>query len=155
MTPWSLGVMIVLILWATPIGPEELSLIYEKSDDDSTQRRKVKDDQNQSQKPRHSRGLEISSKVKIDHTQFLKQFSQQALALDLRHCLRTEFGQADGAMAVAAELEKNGRLVHVRIIDADKSLPKCASEILEQMSFLTLARPIESAGHTIYWHVDW
>ena len=99
--------------------------------------------------------LNINSKVKINHKQFIDSFSRQAVALDLGHCLRSAMRQSDAALAVAAELEKNGQLRNIRIIDSDKQLPPCADEIISSMDFQSLVPPIEGAGHTIYWRVDW
>lgn len=149
------AVFFLLILWSSPIGLEDLSVETPASGTKTSSNSSKSNLGTIKAKTLDSKTLNIASKVKIDQKQFIKQFSRQAVTLDLGHCLRTSLRENEGVIAVAGELEKGGMLTNVRMIDSEKELPTCAQQVISEMKFPDLIPPIEGAGHTIYWRIDW
>jgi hypothetical protein len=155
MIRWNWVFSAFILLWALPIGDDEQGSVLPEPINMPSHTTRKPPSPKDLPKRLDSKILNISSNVKIDEKQFKQQFAKQAVALDLRHCLRNSMQSSEGALAVAAQLEKSGQLINIRIIDSEKTLPSCGVEIISSMNFRGLVPPIEAAEHTIYWRIEW
>ena len=154
MNRWILIVGLFLLLWATPIGPEEFfgggrplaapSATLPPTLVIPPVRAKKID----------RKMLHFKEPNGIDEQTFMREFKFQAHRDGLFECLNVTL-PSPRSMLLEAVILTSGVVSQVERGGNAKALPACANEVLRKMKFPQTGATMVTASHTVVWRVDW
>jgi hypothetical protein len=155
MSTWLLVLGVLMLLWSTPIGPEDLPsdgvptsavprpLTAPKPPTKPVSAKKI-----------DRKKLHFGDLKEIDQEVFMREFKYQAERDGLFACLNASL-PSPRSLLLEALILRSGVVTRMERSGPVKALPQCASDLLIKMKFPQSGATLESESHTVIWRVDW
>lgn len=145
---------VTILLWASPIGPEEIL----GNDSEPVVSPMVQHPKRATAPVRakkiERKMLRFKEPKAIDEDIFMREFKYQAQRDGLFDCLNVTL-PSPRSMLLEAVLLTSGVVSRIERSGNVKTLPQCASDLLQKMRFPETGATMVNASHTVIWRVDW
>lgn len=148
---WIAILGVFILLWATPIGQEEL--FGDSPPPEAAPLPKPTTPPVRAEKIGRKM-LKFKDSKGIDEKIFMREFKYQAQRDGLFDCLNVTLPSPHSVL-LEAVLLTSGVVSRIERSGNVKTLPQCASDLLKKMRFPQTGATMVTASHTVIWRVDW
>jgi hypothetical protein len=155
MSGWNILFGVILLIWATPIGPEEM---LEPTPVGVSPQKPAPPPVHGTPAVRAKEldrdKLRFKKTHGIDEAIFMREFKYQAQREGLFNCLNLTL-PSPRSLLFEAVILKSGIVSQVDGSGTNRSLPGCARELMMRMRFPQSGATMSTESHTVIWRVDW